>query len=191
MKTFFVMIIALGVHLYAQILYNSKDAALPTYIPQSKMSDSVKAFVKLQSEKTTNSIRKTVKRDALGRAIKDSISYVSKQTPQKIKVVIDYENLNHLYKTGFSGRYEISSNGREKKFWLNGKLLQEDAYFIEFKKNLAKQSEEVSPYRPPRVEYLTAEEIENLINGAGIVIKRVRNAKADNVILGYNFLKVN
>ncbi len=169
MKTFFVMIIALGVHLYAQILYNSKDAALPTYIPQSKMSDSVKAFVKLQSEKTTNSIRKTVKRDALGRAIKDSISYVSKQTPQKIKVVIDYENLNHLYKTGFSGRYEISSNGREKKFWLNGKLLQEDAYFIEFKKNLAKQSEEVSPYRPPRVEYLTAEEIENLINGAGIV----------------------
>ena len=147
MKTFFVMIIALGVHLYAQILYNSKDAALPTYIPQSKMSDSVKAFVKLQSEKTTNSIRKTVKRDALGRAIKDSISYVSKQTPQKIKVVIDYENLNHLYKTGFSGRYEISSNGREKKFWLNGKLLQEDAYFIEFKKNLAKQSEEVSPSR--------------------------------------------
>ena len=56
-----------------------------------------------------------------------------------------------------------------KKFWLNGKLLQEDGYFIEFKKNLAKQSEEVSPYRPPRVEYLTAEEIENLINGAGIV----------------------
>ena len=110
-----------------------------------------------------------MKRDALGRAIKDSISYVSKQTPQKIKVVVDYENLNHLYKTGFSGRYEISSNGREKKFWLNGKLLQEDAYFIEFKKNLAKQSEEVSPYRPPRVEYLTAEEIENLINGAGIV----------------------
>lgn len=110
------MIIALGVHLYAQILYNSKDAALPTYIPQSKMSDSVKAFVKLQSEKTTNSIRKTVKRDALGRAIKDSISYVSKQTPQKIKVVIDYENLNHLYKTGFSGRYEISSNGRKKNF---------------------------------------------------------------------------
>ena len=79
----------------------------------------------------------------------------------------------------------------KKKFWLNGKLLQEDAYFIEFKKNLAKQSEEVSPYRPPRVEYLTAEEIENLINGAGIVIKRVRNAKADNAILGYNFLKVN
>lgn len=132
-----------------------------------------------------------MKRDALGRAIKDSISYMSKQTSQKIKVVVDYENLNHLYKTGFSGRYEISSNGREKKFWLNGKLLQEDAYFIEFKKNLAKQSEEVSPYRPPRVEYLTAEEIENLINGAGIVIKRVRNAKADNVILGYNFLKVN
>ena len=35
----------------------------------------------------------------------------------------------------------------KKKFWLNGKLLQEDAYFIEFKKNLAKQSEEVSPSR--------------------------------------------
>ena len=86
-----------------------------------------------------------MKRDALGRATKDSISYMSKQTSQKIKVVVDYENLNHLYKTGFSGRYEISSNGREKKFWLNGKLLQEDAYFIEFKKNLAKQSEEVSP----------------------------------------------
>ena len=88
-----------------------------------------------------------MKRDALGRATKDSISYMSKQTSQKIKVVVDYENLNHLYKTGFSGRYEISSNGREKKFWLNGKLLQEDAYFIEFKKNLAKQSEEVSPSR--------------------------------------------
>ena len=129
MKTFFVMIIALGVHLYAQILYNSKDAALPTYIPQSKMSDSVKAFVKLQSEKTTNSIRKTVKRDALGRAIKDSISYVSKQTPQKIKVVIDYENLNHLYKTGFSGRYEISSNGREKKILAEWKTITRRCLF--------------------------------------------------------------
>ena len=60
-----------------------------------------------------------MKRDALGRATKDSISYMSKQTSQKIKVVVDYENLNHLYKTGFSGRYEISSNGREKNFgWM-------------------------------------------------------------------------
>ena len=129
MKTFFVMIIALGVHLYAQILYNSKDAALPTYIPQSKMSDSVKAFVKLQSEKTTNSIRKTVKRDALGRATKDSISYISKQTSQKIKVVVDYENLNHLYKTGFSGRYEISSNGREKKILAEWKTITRRCLF--------------------------------------------------------------
>lgn len=139
------------------------------YLPQSKMSDSVKAFVKQQPEKAVATVHKKTKRDALGRVTEDSISYSSKQSLKKMKVIVDYENLNHLYKTGFSGRYEISSNGLEKKFWLNNELVQGNVYFAEFEKNLAKQREDVSSYRPPQIEYLTAEEIEDLMNGAGIV----------------------
>lgn len=168
MKKFFLFALSFGVNLYAQMFFE-KQAALPAYIPQSYASDSVKAFMKQQSEETDKAIQKTVKRDALGRAIRDSISYISKQPSQKLKVVVDYENVNHMYETSFSGRYEIASDGFEKKFWLNNKQVEENVYFAEFEKNRAQQNEEVSPYRPPQVEYLTAAEIEILLNGASAV----------------------
>ena len=187
MNKLIIVNLCLVVVLHAQFL-SDKNVALPLFVPQSTMSDSVKKFI--EQMESDSGIVKTVKKDVLGRASTGSISYLQK-SDKKMKVVVSYERTNHLYKTSLHGRYEFSSEG-EGLFWLNDTLVNEETYFKKWEKMQLLQKEETSEYTAPHVEYLTAADIKRLIGGSRLVsiveYKDPMNLSTDTTVSGVYYM---
>jgi len=145
----------------AQFL-DEKNKPLPPLVVENFIDDDVSDFLKKKVEDSLN-LRKTVKRDILGRKLRDSLTYLSSTKEEKIKVVIsEIREYVPLSKEVF-GRYEVGY-GNEKKIWLNGKPLEEDAYLQDYEV-LRKEMKAERMYKTPEIRYVSASEIQGLLDG--------------------------
>ena len=134
-----------------------KRSVLPAYIPKNIVDVEVQKFLDDNSE---NSEKRIVPRryDLLGRYSKDSLGYyIKKKTASKMKVVVtDLKHRDHEGPT-MNVRYRIDKIGNIR-LWLNDEEISTQEY-EEFVSKLPRKN-----FTPPSyVTYLTAEEIEELL----------------------------
>lgn len=163
------LIIAFCAMTYAQFL-DDKFIVLPKFEPKSKMDADVKSFVE-NASKCKNVIKKSsVKRDLLGRKTTDSTSYhVAYLKEDKMKVAISYVYVPKPFDGELFGRYENHAIAGERKYWLNGKEMDESSYLKGYNEKFSQIKRNAFRYRPPYVASLSADEIRKIYEGPEIV----------------------
>lgn len=153
----------------AQFL-DDKFVVLPKFEPQSKKSYAVETFLNESAGVSGQILKKTVKRDVLGRKSRDSISYVvDLQTSDRMKVVVSFLCNPPSPKNKISGRYENGISNEDRKYWFNDVSVTESEYFENFNRELEIRKRDFAVCKKPYIANLTADEIKNLFNGPEIV----------------------
>lgn len=131
----------------------------------------VAAFLK-ENASSDKTVKASVKRDALGRVSQDSLTYVSSFRDKKIKVVVSKKVEDFPFIGAVSGRYESSVEGKRGKYWLNGDPIDESTYLKKYDA-VRKEMRSMSVYRPPEIRYMSADEIQTLLDGPDVVSIRL------------------
>lgn len=143
---------------------NEKDDFFPPFIAKSRIDDSVASFLLEESGSKQQYNKVYIKRNVLGQKVQDSVPYLYASETRKIKVIISEVEESVPLAGEVFGRYEVNDFG-EKKFWLNDKNLDETSYNNEFEKK-RKELKKGIKYKSPKVRYLSAQEIQELLNSS-------------------------
>lgn len=173
---------------WAQLLYEEsvekKDSKISTERP-SRMGESVKKFVNAQ--KAAKQIKKvSIKSDLLGRSRNSSLNYeIDVAAQQKMKVVVSDIKAEHVDLETETGSFDYSASVGAKNYELNGVKMTESQFQKKADKSRKKQRKNRRVFKSPRVEYLTASEIEKEVSSnENVYVSEYKGIKFDALEFG-------
>ncbi|OWV16903.1 hypothetical protein B7992_01195 [Fibrobacter sp. UWH1] len=182
------LVLAGGVASWAQLLYekpvDEKVDRVSLERP-SRMGESVKKFV--DTQKASKKVKKvSVKSDLLGRSRNSTLTYeVDVASQQKMKVLVNDVMVEHASLETESGSFDYSASADSKNYELNGVKMSESQFQKKADNSRKKLRKNRRKFKAPRVEYMTASEIEQEISSnENVYVSEYKGVKYDGLDFG-------